>query len=581
MSEIPSQLIDTLNDVSRRQQIPKEDKEFIKKNLIFLQDFVNEDETEIMDPIIESLEKGRLTDNDRSVILRNKKFLIQIINTYEEEFNVESNEDKIDEEKGVDDVERELDAKVNKYNGFDQQHPMQGISYMEIKKKWRIQTKTCTTSTNNLDLATQKIINSTNFEKIEKNRVKKFFPYQNHYFMTYWYDRNPLFDIQHIISVHNLKTTSYAEKYNEFSKQITRRAWHQNEFGGYILRELIPRSTVFEIMLSSNSTISKSFKKDVSKILDELSNDGDLIITNDAVTIKKPKQRTNVDEEKDTQIQILFDKKLALSYDNPYDMSQLYLLINQMSYQPIGSFVNRSVLYAFIVTIKRDHNNVIVKFGWSLDILERITKLQSDFGSNFYLIGIKCVKNEPVEKNFHKVLQHKFPDSIEPIKIKGKNKKELYKFNLLMMTEFDAVESYSTQNIQDIYLTDGQKLLVESIRYQHIVFQDINMSQINLNNIMTKTNDKNVLNNCAVLHYQFLTTQSNNTHNQYMIKMRSDDDKLKCEFNLKEVEINKELRLKEFEIKEMEIKKELRLKELEIRSKELDIENYKLKHNKK
>ena len=73
MSEIPSQLIDTLNDVSRQQPIPREDKEFIKKNLIFLQDFIDEeDETEIVDEIIDSLEKERFTNNDKFAPIKNK-----------------------------------------------------------------------------------------------------------------------------------------------------------------------------------------------------------------------------------------------------------------------------------------------------------------------------------------------------------------------------------------------------------------------------------------------------------------------------------------------------------------------------
>jgi len=54
------------------------------------------------------------------------------------------------------------------------------------------------------------------------------------------------------------------------------------------------------------------------------------------------------------------------------------------------------------------------------------------------------------------------------------------------------------------------------------------MSQLNLNNIISKTNDQNVLNNCAMLHYQFLTIQSNNVRlNQTMKRIQSDDDKLK------------------------------------------------------
>src|SRR5690606_6780838 len=127
----------------------------------------------------------------------------------------------------------------------------------------------------------------------------------------------PLFDIQHIISVLNLKTTSYTEKYNEFSNQITNYIWYKNEFDGYILRELIPETTVFEIILSSNSIISKSFKKDVSEILSDLRKDGDLIITNDTISAKKLKKHANVDEGKDVVIKNMIKNDLSLSYDNP------------------------------------------------------------------------------------------------------------------------------------------------------------------------------------------------------------------------------------------------------------------------
>jgi len=157
MSEIPSQLIDTLGGVSPNQQITGTDKNFIKDNLSFLQQFADDDELEIIDPLIELLEKGKLTNNDKSVIMRNKKMLVQIINRYEEEFNVESNEDEIGVEKSIDDVERELDCKSDRYCGFSDHNPMQGVTYDKSKKKYQIRHDKINTSSVNMDVACNKI----------------------------------------------------------------------------------------------------------------------------------------------------------------------------------------------------------------------------------------------------------------------------------------------------------------------------------------------------------------------------------------------------------------------------------------
>jgi len=569
---IYTQLIDTVNNISVKEIIVREDKNFIKDNLIFLQQFADSKEIKMMNPMIKSLGKKRLMKKDKQLILQNKKIIVQTINKYEEKYNDESNDDVIDENKSIDDIEKELDAKIDKYKGFSKTHPMQGITFDKTKNKYQIRHDKMNTSSINIDIACNKIkefYDDKKGKKIILNAVKKYFSYRNHYFLTYWIDNLPHFDIQHVISVLNLSESYVHDKYKQFAEYVSNHMWYKNEFGGYILRDLISESIVFEIILSSNSDISKTFKKDVAIILSNLRKEGDLVITNDVVTVtKKLKKHANIDEDKNVQIQNMIDTKKPLSYDNAADMMQLYILINQLSYAPIGSYINQSVLYAFIVTLKREHNDVIVKFGWTLDLLERIKDLKDEYGSNFYLIGLRRIKNELVERKYHKVIQFKFPDNIEAVKIKGKDKIEIYKFNLLMMSEFNVVEEDRMQNIQDVILTDGQKLLIESIRNQHIVFQNIMMSQINLNNIIAKTSDKDVVNNCAMIHYQFLTTQSA-AHEQTIKILQS--DKLIQKTKLKEVEmqINKEIKLKEMEIskeirlKELEINKEIRLKELE------------------
>src|SRR5690606_22751373 len=88
---IPKELIITLNNFSSKQSLSKNDKNFIKDNLIFLKNHVNRNELEIINPVIKSLENGRLTVIDKDIIIQNKKSVIKIINKYEEEFNDESN----------------------------------------------------------------------------------------------------------------------------------------------------------------------------------------------------------------------------------------------------------------------------------------------------------------------------------------------------------------------------------------------------------------------------------------------------------------------------------------------------------
>lgn len=116
---------------------------------------------------------------------------------------------------------------------------------------------------------------------------------------------------------------------------------------------------------------------------------------------------------------------------------------------------------------------------------------------------------------------------------------ECHKYNPSMITEVDSVMEDHRINIQDV------------------LSQNLVMSQLNLNNLIAKTNDIYSINNCATLHYGFLTIQSNNVHLENMTRMQME---------LRKLEIDKEIRIKELET--------------EVRLKELEIENIKLKRKK-
>ena len=78
--------------------------------------------------------------------------------------------------------------------------------------------------------------------------LKATFNYQNNDSVIYWYNNDPYFDIQHIINVLELKGQTIKKKYNEFSKDVQYMILHKNEFGGYIIRELINEQTMYRII---------------------------------------------------------------------------------------------------------------------------------------------------------------------------------------------------------------------------------------------------------------------------------------------------------------------------------------------
>jgi len=94
------------------------------------------------------------------------------------------------------------------------------------------------------------------------------------------------FDIRHIIQSLELSDNKVDDKYKEYSTQIIGYCPIMNKFGGYFIREFITEETMYNIILSSNSALSKAFKKNVSKILVQLRQEGLLLLTNNNMSIE-------------------------------------------------------------------------------------------------------------------------------------------------------------------------------------------------------------------------------------------------------------------------------------------------------
>lgn len=440
--DLPKQIIDTLNSVKVDESLNKDDKTSANDHLKFLEKIVdNNTEKKNLNMIIEVLNKGRLTIADKETIIELKPKIEAIVNKYVEEFNIEPNTDAIDKTLNEDEIELILDGKINKYQ-FNKKHPMDYVSYdirdknykVSIGKNYHIKKiyDACKT-------AKKFIITEKSPKKTVDFPEKIKFDYQGHYILSYWINNNPYFDIQHIISILNLKTAHWNEKYNYFSEYITYHVWHQNQFGGYILRELISEEGMFQIILSSNSVVSKSFKKDVSKILVGLRKSGNLIITSEHIQLtNNVLKSTSAIKEYDYRI---------LSYSNHNDISNVQTYVDYASNINIAEYANTPVMYLFIIFLPTNHTYFLAKIGYTDNIVTRIKTLKYEYKAKNCLLNLKRVISQTTERQFHDLVKIAYPKLPEHYKIKsadGKkttDKDEIYKFTSKLYDEFNAIKN--------------------------------------------------------------------------------------------------------------------------------------------
>ncbi|XWV26653.1 hypothetical protein QJ857_gp0407 [Tupanvirus soda lake] len=516
------QLITILNDLTNAKYIKKDVKIFVKDNLEQLKEYTDDQETKQIDTVIKMVSKQELKAEDRRRFKQLRQSVVNVVKKYEEEFNEEPNEDYIDNNLSVDEIEKKLDEKIPQYNGFDENHPMKGV-ICSSKNLWRFNLgkidKTNKNKNTMIQYAKEYLIpeNSDNFGKL---RDKKYFCYHNHYFVCYWKDNEPYFDIQHIISVLNLKKSSWNDKYNEFSDKIEYYYWHKNEYDGYILRELIGEKTVYELILSSNSDLSKSFKKDVAKILAQLRSEGKLDVTNEKITIKK-KGMSGMNTENYEKLKQTLNYYVC-SYDSPNDVMYAQHLISKGSKFPISKYLNKHVLYAFIIPTKTQHNDIIIKFGYSEDITDRFHSLKTEYKSNVFFLGARLITGKKDENIFHNALKTKYADLIEKYSIKDKNKIELYKLSPVLMEEFNNYSDLEEPEDEPTKLEKEELEIMEILKNQEELFCKETMPSY-----------------LGKVDNQFLITKEKNLHERLMKEKEMELAKLKYQHIDKEIELTK------------------------------------------
>ena len=235
------------------------------KRIKYLKKYIDAVEQNVKD-IIESLEEG---DVDENTIEQMKS----IVNPEEHIDEIVSTQIKVEE------IEKELDSHVKKYCGFSDKKPMDYVGYDNAQQKFVMRYDHKTRTGKDIEVVCKKTIEILKgkfdngiTEIVFFNKV--IITYKNKNLLMYTTQKEILFDIYHIISILDIDKSMTDKKYKEFSSKITHFICAKNEYGGYIIRELIPEEVMYEIILSSNSAFSKSFKKDVSKMIDNIKSKG-------------------------------------------------------------------------------------------------------------------------------------------------------------------------------------------------------------------------------------------------------------------------------------------------------------------
>jgi hypothetical protein len=280
----------------------------------------------------------------------------------------------IDDNVKLENLEKDIDSKIKKYSGFSENNPMDYVSFHTgkrsyecncsgIRKYLKNKEKICDFT---IDILRRNFANEiTEIPPTQKACIS----YKNKTLIAFANGNEPLFDIQHILLLLGIKESMMNKKYKEFSSKINHYICVKNEYGGYFIRELIPEEVMYEIVLSSDSDFSKSFKQDVSLIIKKARQDGKLFINMSTSNIEYDKNDTSVRGYLSIAgcDQDILEKTFDTSVST---ISAVYLFT-------IGQV--KTLRDSMNIDEKYDDENIVVKFGMTDDLRRRSKEHHKNF----------------------------------------------------------------------------------------------------------------------------------------------------------------------------------------------------------
>jgi len=556
ITTITTTIKDIIESIIPKETLKNQTKAELLKSFRLLRENNNTDiDNDNIDSIINILEKKSTSYQSNEQIKKQGELVIKIF----DEYIVRLDKQDITIENSVSDIENQLDSEISQYNKYNKHNPMLNIFWNDQRKKWRLKSGKIDKYNENLDVLVQQmqnIICPQNQNEIQNLGTINFISYKTKHIIIYNTLEQPLFDIRHIVKLLDLGQEDV--KYKEFENQITHYGFKQNEFGGYIKKEFIPEQSMYNLVMSSNSEFSKQFKNNVSKLLCDLRKNNMISINdgNMTLSIEKPNyNKKNIsDNSQGNDLMILYKGSCDQSYNNPIYDKLIKDLILKGSKIPLQKYAEQHVLYFFIITIadQTKLNRIFCKIGYTADIIERIKSLRMEYACQIFLIGLKYIKSEQYEKKFHNNIKTNKKHLVYPMQINGKDKDEIYIFDIDLYNEFDAYIE-NNQIIQTKNCIDAS--IEQMISDQYYYFLKC------LNDLKTNylyehlTSIQNINNNCKDIIIHNNTNQSN----IYLAELQLIDKNKEREFKLaiKDKEIilrDKDILLKDKEIQLEQLK---------------------------
>lgn len=443
-----------------KKYIPKSQKEEIKQAITELDKVKNKMLIEVLNKVIES--------KTLTVELRNS--LTKLMNELQKEGLTDQEQiniiDDIIKEINDENLENILDMECNRYNKYTLSNPAEYIYYNKNKnnyvldipnqkeKKSKDLSKLINILKNNLEQEKGRIFSSlVTFKKISYKGKRIIIYYDNN-------SKKPYFDINHVINLFDDNSAKH-KKYDEYKRSIEVYSIKDNNVNGFYIKEFISQETFFNMLLHTNSLFSNKFKNDIAKLLDQLTNQGQLMIDNDTLVLNNNILVTkNVDHFKEDYI-----------YNQTYENIQLlefikHLIVSnkQINY---NKYLNKHVLYLFVITLDDPSglNRILCKIGYTCDIINRIKSLPNEYKCKFYLIGLKTVYSVQDEKAFHNNLKTLYPEFTVDLKINDRIKDETYVFDHKVFQLFNNTPDKVKFDDMDIELENETQEILNNYFY--------------------------------------------------------------------------------------------------------------------
>ena len=204
---------------------------------------------------------------------------------------------------------------------------------------------------------------------------------------------------------------------------------------------------MYKLVISSKSEFSNAFRDDITEMITKLRVNGKLELQNNKIQLKTDVPKRKNDNDIITVIDTdITDRKHIYNYTNPQIIRLVCDLIHNGKNLGVSRYIREHVLYMFVITLNMGTDYVYCKIGYSANISDRIKELRSEYKASFFLIGIKCIKDQQEEIAFHSHLQAFYPEYHVQLEINGKKKDEIYFLCDTILHEFNIHSEEQLRN---------------------------------------------------------------------------------------------------------------------------------------